>query len=385
MEERCYYVYEHIRLDNMSTFYVGKGKNNRAYDLKRNDHHDKVADKYGCVVSIIKDGLTEKEALDLGKEIIDDYVFNLGYSINIEGFKRRNDNEYLTNSTWGGDGISGIKFSKERREKISLANKKAGKFKGKNNPMYGKKGKESLVSKSVVMLDSKGTFLKKFDSISEATAYIGKERSSLISRVCRQNKGSAYGYLWLFYDYYSILVNENKLETWITSLKNKSKKDKTLILKHKSKTVLQLNKNTLEIINEYKSITDAHKNTGVLSTSIHRNCRHGSNSAGGYSWIFKDEYLILNKYKLKQLYTYKYKRPFKYHWKNKKRKIICTTTGIVFDGVIDAIKYYNLCKGAKISSVCKGIRKSAGKHPLTNEPLKWKYYDEYIENDKIAS
>ena len=44
-ENREFYVYEHIRLDNMRCFCVGKGKGERAYDLSRNDHHDRISEK----------------------------------------------------------------------------------------------------------------------------------------------------------------------------------------------------------------------------------------------------------------------------------------------------------------------------------------------------
>lgn len=56
--ERCYYVYEHIRLDNMTCFYVGKGKNDRAYEKGRNKHHDAIANKFGYAVVIISGTLS---------------------------------------------------------------------------------------------------------------------------------------------------------------------------------------------------------------------------------------------------------------------------------------------------------------------------------------
>ena len=67
-EARVYYVYEHIRLDKMEPFYIGKGKGERAYDLYRNDHHDAITDEYGHAVVIIADNLTEEEAYLLFRE-----------------------------------------------------------------------------------------------------------------------------------------------------------------------------------------------------------------------------------------------------------------------------------------------------------------------------
>ena len=131
-ENREFYVYEHIRLDNMTCFYVGKGKGERAYDLERNDHHNNISNRHGHAVLIIKDNLTEEEAFELERDTIEDYVFNLGYGIDIDGYRDYSNNEYLTNMTFGGEGPSGRKHSEEAKRKNSEAHK------GKNNYFYGK-------------------------------------------------------------------------------------------------------------------------------------------------------------------------------------------------------------------------------------------------------
>ena len=158
------------------------------------------------------------------------------------------------------------------------------------------------------------------------------------------------------------------------------KKDLQIKNKKFTREVYQLNKDTLEIINEFKSIAEASKETNILGTTINRNCRHKSNSAGGYSWIYKDEYEAISKEELHRLYSYKYKKPSSTeHYEKSKVSVICLNTKQVFDGIIDAIKYFGLCKGARIDAVCRGTRKSAGKHPRTNEPLRWAYYKDYIK------
>ena len=152
-ENREFYVYEHIRLDNMTCFYVGKGKGDRIYELSRNKHHDNVSNKYGHVAVIIKDNLTEEEAFELERERIEYYVFTLGYGIDIKGYKNIENNEFLTNMTFGGEGVSGIKLSEEVKLKIGKASKGRklseeakrkisesckGKQAGKNHHLYGK-------------------------------------------------------------------------------------------------------------------------------------------------------------------------------------------------------------------------------------------------------
>ena len=123
-ESRKFYVYEHIRKDNNTCFYVGKGTGDRAHNLDRGKFHDSVRDEYGCRVKIIKDGLTEEEAFKLERERIEDYVITFGYGAPIEGYDDYYHNlPYLTNFTWGGEGVSGRKHSEEEKQKMSKAKK----------------------------------------------------------------------------------------------------------------------------------------------------------------------------------------------------------------------------------------------------------------------
>lgn len=127
-----YYVYEHIRLDNNTCFYVGKGRGKRCNYKSRNEHHDRIVNKVGMKVNIVKDKLTEDEAYQLEKELISHYVFDLGYGIDIIGYNNNpNENGHLTNHTFGGDGSYGMVHSEEWRKQHSID------MTGKNNPMYG--------------------------------------------------------------------------------------------------------------------------------------------------------------------------------------------------------------------------------------------------------
>ena len=153
-ESREFYVYKHIRKDNNTCFYVGKGKGRRIYVPKRNEHYNKIRKKYGCYVVKIKENLTEKEAFALEREIIEDYVFVFGYGINIKGYRDYSDKKYLTNCTWGGEGVSGLNpyENKTEEEMKTIGEKISKKLKGKNvgekNGMWGKpapnKGKKGL-------------------------------------------------------------------------------------------------------------------------------------------------------------------------------------------------------------------------------------------------
>ena len=208
-ENREFYVYVHIRLDNNTVFYVGKGKGNRAYDLDRNDFHNGVCKKYGCRVEIIKDNLTESQAFRLESKMIKYYVLTLGYGAPIDGYRDFDHNlPYLTNCTWGGEGTSGMHHSKEVKQKIGEANKEKNKGKkfseehkknlseshkgknaGKNHYLYGKHHSEETklkMSKKVICV----TTGEIFNSQTCASNYYNVAQCS-ISYCCREKLKSA--------------------------------------------------------------------------------------------------------------------------------------------------------------------------------------------------
>lgn len=136
--ERRYYVYGYIRLDTNSYFYIGKGTGNRykRTDL-RSTHFKNILEKVDCVVEIIQDNLTEKEALDLECELIEQLIFEEGYTIEFDEFSDKNKDgfNHLVNCTYGGEGISGYKHSEDTIKKCVHY--------GEDNGMYGKRGELS--------------------------------------------------------------------------------------------------------------------------------------------------------------------------------------------------------------------------------------------------
>ena len=114
-----FYVYLHRRASDNSVFYIGKGCKYRAYEThksKRSVYWIRVYQKHGRVVEIVKDNLTEKEALAIEVALIAQYGI-----------------ENLCNHSSGGEsGGSGRVWSEESRKKLSESKK------GKKQPWAGK-------------------------------------------------------------------------------------------------------------------------------------------------------------------------------------------------------------------------------------------------------
>lgn len=120
-----YYVYRHIIKDTNEIIYVGKGKRYRATDSSnRNIYWNNIFNKYELYAEIIKDSLFEQEALNLEVLEIQKYK-EIGLC--------------RANITIGGEGVSGLPCSEEKKQLLREAHKK-GKFKH----TYFKKGHEAF-------------------------------------------------------------------------------------------------------------------------------------------------------------------------------------------------------------------------------------------------
>lgn len=227
-----FYVYLHRRASDNSVFYIGKGCKYRAYEThksKRSVYWIRVYQKHGRVVEIVKDNLTEKEALALEVALIAQYGI-----------------ENLCNHSSGGEsGGSGRVWSEESRKKLSESKKgkkqpwagkhltedgrqriiesKKGKpapwVAGENNHMKKQEYKDAVIKrcKGVPRLDMIGSKNKSarsvicietgdhFDTMKSAAEWlisIGRTNSisasSNINSVCLGSLKRAYGFTWKY-------------------------------------------------------------------------------------------------------------------------------------------------------------------------------------------
>ena len=107
-----HYVYEHLRNDDGTVFYVGKGKNRRAYDANRHHRSEwwiRVVEKCGgFTVKFLAVDISEQDAFQKEKQAIADY---------------RAQGVRLVNMTDGGDGASGAKRSERWKTLMSAVHK----------------------------------------------------------------------------------------------------------------------------------------------------------------------------------------------------------------------------------------------------------------------
>jgi hypothetical protein len=109
-----FYTYTHRRNDTGEIFYVGKGKEKRAWETERNPHWKHIAKKHGHTVTIEIDNLDAEQALELEKQLIALYGrldCGLGKLVN------------MTDGGDGGNGGKGKPITPEHKAKIGAANK----------------------------------------------------------------------------------------------------------------------------------------------------------------------------------------------------------------------------------------------------------------------
>lgn len=132
--------------------------------------------------------------------------------------------------------------------------------------------KNSEIKIPVYMYDIEGNFIKGFESQGEASEYIGhckKGNAGQILRCCREERPTAFGYIWRFYQ-------TDKIDT--TNIKNKIR----------NKEVLQYS-TTMDFINKFENIKQASiylKNDDSCVSGIRNCCNNLSKSAYGYIWKY---------------------------------------------------------------------------------------------------
>ena len=86
--------------------------------------------------------------------------------------------------------VKGKQLTEEHIRKIS-----------ENNAKYwkGKKGKDNPNSRPILMYSKDGEFIKRFDSVSDASEYLGRDRHSNCITECTSGRNkTAYGYKWKY-------------------------------------------------------------------------------------------------------------------------------------------------------------------------------------------
>lgn len=139
----------------------------------------------------------------------------------------------------------------------------------------------------------------------------------------------------------------------------------------------------------FSYINEAALKYNIDSSSISKVCkgklnwRGKSNNGEKLIWCYYDEYLALKEDLInkKTKFLDKKKNKSKRKLDSEKinfKKIICLTTGEVFDCIMDASRKYNV-DNSNIAKSCKKIYSYAGKDVNGNK-LIWAYYNEYLKN-----
>ena len=136
-----YYVYKHIRLKDGSPFYIGKGKGLRFQSEKgRNEYWNRIVRKDGgFTAQIVKDELTNEEACDLEKALIN----QIGLS-NLSN---------LAEGGMGGDtrkGFTQDEYDEWIRNKSEAQKGKIGYWKDKKRPDHSDKVKQAAKAGSYI-------------------------------------------------------------------------------------------------------------------------------------------------------------------------------------------------------------------------------------------
>ena len=88
---------------------------------------------------------------------------------------------------------------------------------------------------------------------------------------------------------------------------------------------------------------------------------------------------ISTKYGISISLVYKILNEMDAPMRKKGRRVVNINSQIIYQNPNRAHKLVGLKTSSPIHACCKQQQKTAGKHPVTGEPLKWMYYEDYVE------
>lgn len=321
----------------------------------RNCHHMIHAiEKYGkdaFETEVLYSELTKEEACQ--KEI------------NLISFYDSTNPEKGYNISKGGSApMWGRKHSKETIEKLIEQNK------GENNGFYGKHHDRLTMpnNTSVICLNT----LKIYPSIALCGEQTGISAGNIqhatnCDQMCAgQNKNGE----WLFWSKYD---KEKDMDYYKKLFKKKKKEKEEWDFEHKSIIDLE----TLKI---YQTSHEAAKALSCRVTMIYSACNGWKYTCKNHYLMYEEEYNKLSE-KEKAEYLINLKCA------TQGNAVVCVNTGEFFKNSQLGGKKYGLYSGETITDCCNHTSPYAGTHPVTNDFLKWEFYDNYknmTEEEKLA-
>lgn len=119
------------------------------------------------------------------------HEYNMSYGTRNERISKKHKGKHRSEETKKkiSEGHKGKTLSEEHKKNLSETRK--GKY----------KGKESSVSKPILMYDKKGNFIRRFDCIRQTNEYFNKKNAHTnVSRCLREINKTAYGYIFKYAD-----------------------------------------------------------------------------------------------------------------------------------------------------------------------------------------
>lgn len=324
----------------------------------------------------------------------------------IQSVVRKSKNEHLKNSIkkYGYDAFEFIEdydvaYSKEELNEKEIYyinkynstnrlygyNKKEGGSSGKHLEETKRKQSRNMMGKYIDEKNPRATKViclntrEVFDTLKQAGEKYNIEKGNLSSN-CKNDKLSAGKHpetgeklVWRYYEEY-IKMNEREITDALDKAINYGKGSNN----KSARAVVLLN--TGELFNTMK---DASEKYNINSADISSVCSGRRKSAGKHPitnqkliWMKAEGYKTLPKDKIDSIIK-EINKSNTGENNYRAKKIILLNTSEVFGSISDGAKKYCIKNSSHITYVCRGKRKSAGKHLETGEPLKWMYLEDY--------